>query len=165
VKEQVPLAASVVLESAASDWSSPVEVAPPVECFLVCAHPGEGPLGLGSARVEVYRLLDGRWRLEEFSVAPGDRIGRLVDTGREAKPAADGAATPPIDFTTEWYVVDIVEDQSGERRGVSDSQRPARVIIERIGDGHRLEPREPSRDLANEQRRRLNQDWRLGSIR
>jgi len=164
VKEQVPLAASAFLESPASDWSSPVEVAPPVEFFLVRANPGEGPLGLGTARVEVYRLFDGKWRLEEFSVAPGDRIGRPSDASRAPQAGAADGASSPVDFTTEWFVVDIVEDQTGERRGVSDSQKPALVVIQRLGDGQRLELREPARDSVSEQRRRLNRDWRLGSI-
>lgn len=175
VKEQVKLADQVVLESAASDWSNPVEMAPPVEFFLVRANPGEGPLGLGSARVEVYRLFDGKWRLEEFTVAPGDRIGRVVDAQRA--PAGKGAtggtaggaaptagSTSAIDFTTDWYVVDIIEDQTGERKGVSDSQKPAIVIIERVGNGERIELREPVRELVDEQRKRLNRDSKLGAI-
>jgi hypothetical protein len=164
VQDQIHLAASVFLESPASDWSAPVEVAPPVEFFLVRANPGEGPLGLGTARVEVYRLFDGKWRLEEFSVAPGDRIGRLGDAGKAPRGGPPAIAAAPVDFTTDWFVVDIVEDQTGERRGVSDSQKPALVIIERLGDGQRLELREPARDVVNEQRRRLNRDWRLGAI-
>lgn len=166
VKEQEALAESIAMPSAWSDWSSPVDVTPPVAFFVTRASPGEGPLGAGVARFEIFRLHDGKWRRDEFSGSPGDRVGRAIDSARGGLPPDPGAAsTTPvrIDFGTEWYVVDIVEDLAAERRTQGDFQRSGIVVLQRA-DGKRIEIREPQRDLESEARRRLNRDWRVGSL-
>ncbi|HMN97686.1 MAG TPA: hypothetical protein PKC43_14555 [Phycisphaerales bacterium] len=165
VAEQARLAESLALPTAWSEWSRPVDVTPPVAFFLTRAAPGEGPLGAGIARFEIYRLHDGKWRRDEMSVSPGDRVGRVIESARGGLPieAAAGAAPVAIDFGTEWYVVDIIEDFTAERRSPGDLQRAGIVVLQRA-DGQRIELREPQRDLGSEQRRRLNRDWKVGSL-
>lgn len=187
VKEQAKISDAITMASVASDWSKPVEVTPPVAFFVTRASPAEGPLGLGTARIDVYRLHDGTWRKEEFLVSPGDRIGRVVDAGRvastkepsgkDAKDTKDSpkdgkesketkemaVATGPVDFSTDWYVVDIVEDQTAERRGGSD-QKVGIVVLQKVGGEARVELRDPGHDMSSEHRKRLERDWKVGSL-
>lgn len=179
VKAQAGLSDKIAMESLRSEWSKPVDVTPPVAFFVTRAIPGEGPLGLGSARVEVYRLHDGKWRREEFSVSPGDRIGRASDSarvaaskevvageakggGKDDKDAAT-AASGPIDFSTDWYIVDVVEDNTAERRPSSD-QRTALVVIQKLDGQGRVEIRDPAREMGSDYRKRLERDWKVGSF-
>jgi hypothetical protein len=119
------LAAACVMESPASDWSQEIRVSPSVRFFLTRANAGDGAMGLGSAQFEIFRLVDGKWRRAEMSVQPGERIGRMDDR----------AAGGPIDFTTEHYLVDVVEDIAGrgDARGELQAQardrRPGIVVI------------------------------------
>jgi hypothetical protein len=175
VKDQAPLADGLAMNSIASDWSKPVDVTPPVAFFVTRTNPNDGPLSLGSAVVEVYRLYDGKWRMQPFTVAPGDRIGRKVDLSKsaprdakerdpkEAEPEGAAAAAPlgEVDFSTEWFVVDIVEDLTADRKGLADGAKPAVVILERLGEQRRIELREPTTDMNDPDRRRLNRDWKL----
>ena len=66
------------LDSVASEWSSPVTVLPKVRFFVSRSSTGDGGmLGAGSAQLVIFVLQDGRWREENFSVVPGDRIGGI----------------------------------------------------------------------------------------
>ena len=106
---------------------------------------GEGRLGLGYAKIELYRFHDGERRLETVVVQPGDRIAASTERAR-------GNETP-VDFSTEWFVVDVVEDSAsdrGERRG-------ANVVVRRMGDSG-LEVRSPKADMADEDRIRFNDE-------
>lgn len=163
VKEQTRLSDAIGLDSKVSEWSDPVEVTPPVVFFLTRANPGEGQLGLGTVRAEVYRLHDGRWRREEFTIAPGDRIGRPSEGSRLPRESGDAAqAAAEIDFSTDWYVLDIVEDQTADRRGLAEGQKGAIVVLGKLGGG-RTELRDPQQDVNSEDRRRLNRDWKLSA--
>jgi len=163
MKEQIKLSDVIGLDSKASEWSEPVEVTPPVVFFLTRANPGEGQLGLGTVRAEVYRLHDGRWRREEFTIAPGDRIGRPSEGSRLPRDGAAGSEVArEIDFSTDWYVLDIVEDQTADRRGLAEGQKAAIVVLGKLGGG-RTELRDPQQDVNSEDRRRLNRDWKLSA--
>jgi uncharacterized membrane protein YgcG len=144
VKDQQPLADTFVLRSAWSEWSPPVMVEPPVSFFVTAAGANDGRLGLGSATVEVFRFYDGVRRMETFSVQPGDRIGGKGDRSKGDQPI--------IDFTTDWYVVGIVDDPSGER---SDRQRVAQVLVRRVGEDRGWLIRSPRDDAAAEDRVRF----------
>ena len=63
-----------------------------------------GKLGLGQSSFEVYRFFDGRWWKERFAVEPGERVG-----DRKSIRTADNTNVD-IDFSTDWYVMDIVAD-------------------------------------------------------
>lgn len=154
VEEQGHLADQLVIDSVVSDWTDPIEVTPQVAFFVTRATPGDGPLGLGSAQIEVFRLHEGRWRREVFAVSPGDRIGRLVE------PTRDRETEPSVDFGTEWFVVDIVDDPTGEAR--SDRSRPALVVLQRIGSRERFEVRDPAADQSSQKRQRLYRDFTVG---
>lgn len=153
VPQQVGLSDAFVLASEASGWSNPVQVTPPFIFFVTGAAAEGGSLDLGTAEVEVYRLIEGVRKRQQFTVQPGDRIGRVV-TPRKTEGGA------PVDFTTDWYVLAIVEDLAGDR-GPADRQRPAFVLVRRAGQDERLELRVPVTDSENADRRRLQDEAAL----
>jgi uncharacterized membrane protein YgcG len=131
-----------------SEWSGEVRVAPIVRFFAVRAVSGDGALGLGSAQFEVYRLHEGRRERLELNVQPGERIGRLDDD---------------IDFTTEYYLVDVVEDVlgGGSGRGGAREKRSIAVIAPIGRDG--VEYRMPSVDVNEPERRKLKEEAEAAS--
>jgi hypothetical protein len=99
---------------------------------------------MGSAQIEVYKLLGGQWRRGEVSVQPGERIGRVDDRG--------GAS---VDFSTQYFLLDVVEDLDSERSsGATRDRRPGIVVIGSIG-GDDPEIRIPAVDLGDVDRMRL----------
>lgn len=117
--EQADLAKAFSLSTAVSEWSEPVSMEPEVTFFLVDAGPGEGRLGLGTAKFEVFRYVEGERRRETFTVQPGDRIGDERATGKVKR---------EIDFGTDWFVVDVIDGLPTEAR--SDAKgRTARVVV------------------------------------
>ncbi len=146
VKEQDEkgLAKSFVLESAVSEWSEPVTVSPRVRFFVTRASAGDGALGLGTAQVEVYRLVDGQWRRSEMQVQPGERIGR-VDEGKGNRKT--------VDFTTDYYVASIVEDLTNTEAG----KHPAVVVVRPMNEGE-SQVRVPAGELEDSERQRLREE-------
>lgn len=115
----------ITIASRESDWSRPVVVSPRVRFFVTQANAGSGQLGMGTAQVEVYRLVDGQWRRSEMQVQPGERIGRVDDrrSGGES-----------IDFTTDFYVASIVEDLDQKPSG-DRTRKPAIVVVRPLSGG------------------------------
>lgn len=151
VREQQELADPFTLRSRTSEWGPGVGIEPPVAFFVADAAAGEGRLGLGMAKIEVYRFFDGQRRLETFIVQPGDPIG-----GAAERPRGGG---PAVDFSTDWYVVDVIEDNSGER----GDRRGAQVVLRRSGDPTLL-IRSPRADLVDDTRLRYNDDIEAARI-
>lgn len=147
VKGQAELAERFLMGSAWSEWGSEITIEPPVTFFIADASPSEGRLGLGVARIELYRYVDGKRRTETIQVQPGDRIGGVSDRTRDG--------TAPVDFSTDWYVVDVVpaSSASGER----SSRQGGKVIVRRT-DESRTEVRSPASDLNNPVRSRFLDD-------
>lgn len=158
VAEQQDRADRFTLATAPSGWSDPVEVTPPVAFYLVRAEPGAGPLGLGNAVFEVFRLYDGKWSREQMSVSPGDRIGRVVDAPRGT---AEGSR---VDFSTDWFVVDIADDPAVEKSSSSGGAGGGIVVIQQISTGQRMELRLPQSDQSRPERQRLYKDWRETTV-
>lgn len=150
LEAQQDRAKSFTIESLTSDWSSPVEIRPPVEFYVVRASEDGGSLGLGEVRVEMYRYFDGSRRSTQFNVQPGEQIGRSVTV-----PGADGAVA--VDFSTDWYLVDVVADPAASGGSGLDRDDDATVICRRI-DGTELRLRIPSRQLVDQDRIRLKTD-------
>lgn len=151
VNQQASLADSLVIRSAPGPWSNPVEVTPSSTFFVTSASAEGGALGLGTAEFEVYRLIEGVRRRQQFTVQPGERIGRLVEPRR-----ADGGDA--IDFTTDWFLVAIVEDPSLERSEL-DRSKSYIVVVRQMNvteDGTML--RSPTSDSESGDRRRLMEE-------
>ncbi|MCH2161954.1 MAG: hypothetical protein MK085_08790 [Phycisphaerales bacterium] len=146
LESQRSLADEFALDSMASDWSEPVAVDPPVQFYFVRANRDSGSIGLGEARVELYRYYDGRQRTERSTVEPGERIGGSEDV--------DGMA---IDFSTEWYLVDIVSNPAASSQGGLDGDEDSFVICRRV-DGTEIRIRVPSNQLRDPNRTRLEFD-------
>lgn len=156
VPEQQKLAEQFVLDSPASDFSEPVEVTPPVRFFVTKASVkpsvGANDLGVGSASIEVFRLYDGVRRTALFTVEPGDRIGRVVE-GKTVR----GVEQPTVDYTTDWFVVAIVEDLN-DQGTTPTGEKNAVVVVKQLGTGRVLELRNPVQDRASTERERLKDE-------
>jgi hypothetical protein len=137
------IAAAFALDSVASDWSAPITVSPKVRFFVARSSMSDGLLGMGSAQVEIYVLQGGRWIRDDLSVQPGERIGRLDSSGAEA-----------VDFTTDYFLLDIVEDLDPGRAGGGSSKRGGIAIVAPIGGGA-PDTRVPADEMGNPDRLRL----------
>lgn len=144
VKEQAGNAAAFAIATEKSAWSSEVTVSPRVRFFVTRATVGDGGLQGGTAQIEVYRFVEGRWRRSEVTAQPGDRIGRVDNraTGKD------------IDFATQFFLVDVVDDL--ESKGKSGSERRPGVAVVRSLDGDEVQVRMPLRELEDVERRRLH---------
>ena len=80
--------------------------------------------GLGEATIEVFKTESGRQWSERFTLTPGDILG-----GPERVKGRDGV----IDFTTDFYLVDVVATPSPSSMEEDDSSGIG-VLIQRIGD-------------------------------
>ena len=150
VSQQASFADPLVLVSAPTPWSNPIQVTPSSTFFVTGASIDGGALGLGTAEVEVYRLVEGVRRRQQFTVQPGDRIGRLVEPRR-----SEGGE--PIDYTTDWFVVAIVEDTTVER-GEQDRSKGFTVVVRQLEVGETVALRSPSADNESADRRRLMEE-------
>jgi len=149
VPEQQTLAEGFTLASAVGPWSEAVEVAPPVSFFMMRASPEDGGLGLGTASVEVFAFRDGKRRSQTFSVQPGDVIGEVASVRVAGRNEGD------VDFSTGWYVIDILSDPSKEGADSDDEGGAAIVLVGRVDDPSAVEQRVPGDDRGSEERRRF----------
>jgi len=156
VTEQQSLATGFTLASAVGPWSRAVPVTPPVSFFLMRADPNDGGLGLGTASVEIFAFRDGRRRSQTFSVQPGDVIGDVATVRVEGRNVGD------VDFSTGWFVVDILSDPSRDAGDGSDGNG-AIVRVGRIGDPSAVRNRIPAEDRASGERRRLVDEVRTSA--
>lgn len=146
VEEQQQLAGEFTMDTPWSEWSDPVHIQPRRVIYIVNASPagraaiGGGVRSLGSVDAEVYRFYNGRWWYEEFRLQPGDRIGTEPSRRRSSN-------EPDIDFITDWFVVDCIED----------IERPdtAWVVRQNIESGEVSELIDPDRQRQDPQRQRL----------
>ena len=137
VKEQESLAESMVKRVDASEWSEPCTVLPSLQVLAVRAMPSgyegnSGRLGYGEGTAEVWRFYDGQWWPRKFSIQPGDVIGGIAPPD-----GVEPEGTDPIDFSTEWFVVDIMP-RIGATKSDSRYGKGAKIIIQNMNDGSRV---------------------------
>ncbi len=132
--EQQSLAEPFELPSATSDWTNPVTIDPPVEFFVVRGTDRTGSLGLGETRIELYRYFEGAVRKATFTLQPGEPIGREIEV--------DGVS---VDFSTDWYVVDVVFDPAAPEERGFDRDANAMVLCRRL-DGTETRVLRPSEE-------------------
>lgn len=152
LEAQQNLATAFTIDSLTSDWSAPVEIKPPVEFYVVRASEDGGSMGLGEIRIEMYRYFDGSRRSEQFSVQPGEQIGRTATV-------TDSGTPTTVDFSTNWYLVDVIADPAAAGGSGLDRDEDATVVCRRI-DGSEVRLRVPSRQIADPERVRLKMDAR-----
>ena len=138
------LASQFTIDSAASEWSTLITVSPDVRFFVTRAIVADGTLALGSAQVEVYKLLGGQWRKSETSVQPGERIGRIDNKGAQ-----------PVDFTTQYFVVDVVEDLTSRGSSTAGKDRRSGLVVVGSITGSGTEIRVPYTDYEAPDRLKL----------
>ncbi len=71
------LARQFVVDSAPSEWSDPVEIAPDVMFFVASANPvaRNQPIAAGArATLEIFEFFYGYWRRAQVSLSPGDSV-------------------------------------------------------------------------------------------
>ncbi|MBG81059.1 MAG: hypothetical protein CMJ39_10195 [Phycisphaerae bacterium] len=133
VEEQKHLAESLIKVVDSSVWSEPLTAQPPLRVLASSAIPASagantGRLGYGQATAEVRRFYGGQWWSNTFKVQPGDVVGHPGYP--EGLTSAD---MDPVDFSTGWYVVDVVPriDATGvEIRG----GKGARIVLQHLED-------------------------------
>ncbi len=157
VPEQQHLAEPFTIVSAPSDWSDPITIEPPLRVFIVQgrANSSVGAMGgaaLGSARAEVYRFRNGRWWMEQFTVQPGDRIG-----GRGRRGAA-----ADIDFSSDWHVLDIVENPLIDRQEAD--RWGGNVVLQSLVNNQVWIVRSPRDDYRDPERDWLSREVRAAEI-
>ncbi len=174
---QQPLADKFTLVSQPSEWSAPITTEPPLRVFITQASAntvgGLDALPLGSAKAEVFRYFDGQWWKEAFTVQPGMRIGATKTPrpeprdpkDKDAKDAKDAKPPTPIDYSTDWFVLDVVEDSLADREQ-QDSNQGAVVLLQSLSAEGVSQVRSPRDDAAN-QRQFLSEEGlsdRIGSV-
>ncbi len=97
-EEQKQLADDVVIASAQSDWTSPIEVQDSGQWFVKHAKPSNDlsagdALSYGYISVEVYEFTEGAWAKDTYDVLVGQPLG------------LDGS---------DWFVLDVIEDVEGD---------------------------------------------------
>ena len=101
--EQQDLAEKATMASATSEWSESILVQEPVQWFVGGAtQSGESitrdALDVGKISAEVFEFSDGSWESNSIAIQVGHRLG-LGKVGG---------------FTSDWFVLDILEDTFGE---------------------------------------------------
>lgn len=132
----------IYLSSAPSEWSEPITIDPPVQFFFTSASRGPGN-ELGEAKVELYRYQDGKRRKDRVTLTPGQLIGY--------NPRGSGE----FDFTTNWYLVDVVQDPAVDR---SSTKTGNSIVICRSLDGNEIRVEAPARMGENPVHSRLDFD-------
>ena len=122
------------LDTQVSAWTAPVQVDSGTEFFLTEATPPSGSQ-IGEAVIEVFSKQGGRYWSKSYSVRPGDRVGGIQKLKN---------ATDPVDFGTNWYVLDIISDGSSDENG-----QGAQVVLQEIGGNETLVIRAPAQELGS----------------
>ncbi len=153
IPAQQNMAEKFTLASMASEWSAPILAEPPLRFFITSAKSASqstavvGP-GTGLAGVEVYRYRDGRWWSDTFSVGPGQRIGGVRNGAK--------GSDKPIDFGTDWFLLDIIPDNTPEEADLGRSWGAATVVLQSLSDDSLMQQRIPRVDYTSPNRSYLN---------
>ena len=165
MEEQHDRADQITITSAMSDWTIPVHSDEWLKVFVTQARGPSvqqnvvGGLGLGQARADVFRFQDGRWWKESFFVEPGDRIGEV----RRQVIGGQNGQEVSVDFTTNWFLLDVIEDIEAERRQ-REQGHAAQALIQNINDGSMVALRDPIDELKDRVRRRLLEEVELAEV-
>jgi hypothetical protein len=156
LEEQHGLAETITLASAPSDWSKERTAIPDRKVYIVKAFgPGNrnsGELGMGHAQAEVFRFYHGRWWMQTFPVQPGDRIGWEKTVSARGGPLAGTS----IDYGTDWFVLDVVEDINADRQ-TEDRGWGASVLLQSLENDKVTLMGDPSVSADDPERERLRE--------
>lgn len=101
--EQKSLATSLAVQTAPSEWTEPVYVAPSRQFFAIDGRPGSSS-DERSATFEVYYFTAGQQRSTSFSIKVGEPIAAVrTERGEE------GEEPLVIDFSTDAILLDVID--------------------------------------------------------
>jgi len=129
----------LAINSDYSQWSQPVSIQPKHYFFVV-----SGGGASQSVNVEIWRVFDGQWVMEDFQVKAGDSIGGKIDR-------VWGDQTVPIDMAIGSVAVDVIG--SGAAQDVHKSIQLVYLDLE----SNTLHSRFVSDDRNSPVRRRLTE--------
>lgn len=158
--DQRDLAEEPVLFTEATEWSSPVQIAPQAQVFFTRAAGGQDAAAVGGYRVgdasaEIFGLYYGFWRSASSRLAPGDTLSAriplpeglqtfVIETPEGGVPTVASREPAPTEFAVALdgaMLVDVIERSAG-------AARPEFIAVVRLPDG-RLVLRDPDADQAD----------------
>jgi hypothetical protein len=158
IDSQKELAANFVMASPPSEWTEPMEISRPLRHFITRATPprtdaAAAAMGgiAGQVTAEVFRFYDGRWWTESFTVAAGERVGELVEPRRRPANQEAEQALPTIDYGTDWFVLDVIDDLEGGPDPLG-RRSSALVLLQNIKTGEITELIDPDRQRTDPDR-------------
>ena len=160
IDDQQYLALQPVLSSETSDWGDPIKVLPPIQAFIVSADAAQsnvniGRRGMGQANAEIFKFQNGRWWSVSFNgLEPGQRVGGM----REVR---SNGQRQDIDFTTDWYILDIVPDMTSSN---TDRGGNGMVILQHMDAMQDTDMRRPRQDANMYRRDELNDQVELAEL-
>ena len=95
-----------------------------------------------------------RWA-RTLRVGRGDGGGALVSPRRGR--GAEGPAAKPVDFGTDWFVLDIIATIGASRSGLGD-QTASKVLLQCLSTGVVAPPRDPRDEAADLDREYLKDE-------
>ncbi|MCZ6835227.1 MAG: hypothetical protein O7G85_05570 [Planctomycetota bacterium] len=155
----------ITVSSAPSEWTLPIETDEWLKVFVTQAHSASsqqnnlGKLGLGDARAEVFRFLNGRWWRETFSVEPGDQIGEVRGVSANGR----GGGNIQVDFSTNWYLLDVIETVDSDN-DMKEKGLAAQAMLQGLDDASRLMLRDPNQEYRNRLYQRLREEVELAEL-
>ena len=145
--DQKELARQAALDVQTTPWSEPVSIEGHTRFFFTKATADDGRLDIGAATVEIFRLYDGVWYKNDWTVQPGDPLGETIRL-------RDAEGNPiQVSFDTNAYVQDILRTPVEDERTGATRTPHGRVVVVRA-DGT-MEVREPNQDTSSRQRHKL----------
>lgn len=139
---QRDLADSLSMDVEPSEWTPAVQIKSHTRFFVTSAQPDEGSFNTGRAKLELYRMIDGRWHRKVLDLQPGDPI---CDS---AEVRGGDMGMHRVDFETGAYVLDVIRNP---RQGESVSNSMSGKVVIALSDGSTI-VRDPNQDLRNVER-------------
>ena len=171
VDSQKELAASFVMASQPSAWSDAIQISRPFRHFITRATPPRNDAAAaamggmtGQVTAEVYRFYDGRWWTESFSLTAGERVGSLVEPRRRPADQQAEQPVPTIDYGTDWFVLDVINDLDGGPADPLGRQSSALVLLQNLKTGEITDLIDPDRQRTDPDRTWLRDEVTQASL-
>jgi uncharacterized membrane protein YgcG len=133
---QRDLATDPVMYTVTSDWSDPITITSGISIFVTDAKPAANGQ-LAQAKIQVFMMESGEPWSETYTLTPGDILGR--------EERASSKSDKVLDFSTDWYLVDVVSVGDGENART-------KVVLQQMGNPTELVFHDPAVDSESSER-------------